>query len=359
MARRPERWLARRGGAVELLRIPALLFGAASGLRAFLYDRRCLPTARVDAPVVSVGNASVGGTGKTPMVAWVVHALAARGFRPGILSRGYGGDGGPNDESRLLGALLPGVPRVEEKDRVRGAWRLLAQGADVVVLDDGFQHRRLHRDLDLVLVDATRPWGLPAPPEGGAPVCALLPRGLLRERPAAVGRADALIVTRADQVGAGELAALEEELQRLAPGRPICRARHRPMRLRLPDGAPQHPSVLSGREVDLVSGIGNPEAFEATARSLGARIGEHRAFPDHHAFGEGDLAGLGADGRWIVTTAKDAARIAGDPARARLHVLEVELALDEGGPVLTALFEALPLGTARRERRALHEGLHG
>jgi tetraacyldisaccharide 4'-kinase len=359
MARRHERWLARRGGAAELLRVPALLFGAASALRASLYDRRWLPVARVDAPVVSVGNASVGGTGKTPMVAWVVHALLARGFRPGILARGYGGRGGPNDESRLLGALHPDVPRVEDKDRVRGALQLIARGADAVVLDDGFQHRRLHRDLDLVLVDATRPWGLPAPPEGGAPVRALLPRGFLRERPAALARADALVVTRADQVSAAELAALEVELERLAPGRPICRARHRPMRLRAPDGAPQHPSVLSGREVDLVSGIGNPEAFEATARSLGARVAEHRALPDHQPFGERDLAGLGAGGRWIVTTAKDAARLGTDPARARLHVLEVELAVDEGAPVLAALFEALPLGAARRERRAFHEGLHG
>jgi len=356
MQARPDRWLARRGGGVELLRVPAFVFGAASGLRGRLYDRGWLPVARLDAPVVCVGNLSAGGTGKTPMVAWVVRALSARGLRPGILARGYGGDGAQNDESLLLGALFPDVPRAQDPDRARGGQRLLEQGADVLVLDDGFQHRRLHRDLDLVLVDATRPWGLPAPPGGGPPVRALLPRGLLREAPAALARADALIVTRADQVDDGALSALVQELQRLAPGRPICRARHRPVRLRAPDGAALPPAALDGREVDLVSAIGNPEAFEATVRALGARPAEHRRFVDHQAFGAGDLAGLGQRGRWIVTTAKDAAR----PGSAGgLHVLEVELSLLEGEPVLDALLSALPAAAARRERRDLHEGLHG
>ncbi len=357
MPRRPERWLARRGGGVELLRVPAFLYGAVAGLRGRMYDRGFLPVQRLDVPVVCVGNLTAGGTGKTPMVAWLAGALARRGLRPGLLSRGYAGDGGGNDEARLLASLCPDVPHVQDPDRVAGGRALAKRGVDVVVMDDGFQHRRLARDLDLVLVDATRPWGLPAPERGGDPVRALIPRGLLRERPEALARADAIVLTRCDQVDAAALEALAGEIERIAPGRPIVRARHRPRSLRGPDGSADHPAALSGRTVDLVSGIGNPEAFEASVRALGAEVAEHRRFPDHHRFAPGDLDGLGADGRWLVTTAKDATRLpAGGPP---VRVLEVELAIDAGLGVLDALLDALPDGRGRRERRNLHEGLHG
>ena len=169
--------LARRGGAVELLWLPALLFGAAARLRGWLYDHRLLPIRQLDTPVVSIGNLSVGGTGKTPMVAHVASRLQEMGLRPGVLSRGYGrGDAEQNEEACLLERLLPGVPQVQDPDRVAGGERLQELGVDVIVLDDGFQHRRLGRDLDICLVDATRPWGLPA--MGHEPVRAPLPRGL-------------------------------------------------------------------------------------------------------------------------------------------------------------------------------------
>ena len=362
-SRRPEVLLARRGGGVELLRLPAALYGAATGIRGALYDRGWLPVERLDVPVVCVGNLTAGGTGKTPMVAHVVRALQARGHRPGLLSRGYGGraddrrKGGANDEGALLAALLPGVPHVFEADRASGGRRLVERGVDAIVMDDGFQHRRLVRDLDLVLVDATRPWGLPAPEDGGAPVRALLPRGLLRESPRALTRAGALVLTRTDQVEAAALDALDAELERLAPGLPRLRAVHRPRRLVSVSGGERALDALRDAEVDLVSGIGNPEAFERTVEELGARVTEHRRFPDHHAFGAGDVAGLGAGGRALVTTAKDAvklARLAPDAL-----ALEVELELVAGAPVLDALLDALPAGRARRERASLHEGLHG
>jgi tetraacyldisaccharide 4'-kinase len=372
--RRPERVLARRGGGVELLRLPALAFGAIAWLRAKLYDRGWLPIERLDVPVVCVGNLTAGGTGKTPMVAWVVRELQTRGWRPGVASRGYRGGGRKdargegNDEARLLARELADVPHVQDADRAAAGRALVARGCDVVVLDDGFQHRRLARDLDVVLVDATRPWGLPTADGSDAePVRALLPRGLLRESPRALARADAIVVTRADQVAPERLAALERELEALAPGRPLCRARHRPNRLRAhgDPAAPMLPSALSGRAVDLLSGVGNPDAFEATVRALGARLREHRRFPDHHPFAPGDLDGLGGTGpngveRWVVTTAKDAARLDGATAASLpLFVLEVDLVVDAGRPVLAALLDALRPGRARRERSALHEGLHG
>jgi len=352
--RRPESIFARRGGSVELLRVPAAVFGFLASVRGGLYDRGLLPVQRLDVPVVCVGNLTTGGTGKTPTVMFVACELARRGLRPGILSRGFKKVDGAGDEARVVARHLPEVPHVEDSDRVRGGLELERRCCDVVVLDVGFQHRRLHRDLDLVLVDATRPWGLPGGTDGEA-VRAVLPRGLLREAPSALARADALVVTRSDQVDAAALAALEGELDRQAPGRPILLARHRPSRLGGSEG--ERPlSELAGREVDLVSGLGNPEAFERTVSGLGARIREHRRFDDHHAYGPSDLDGLGEDGRLLVTSEKDAVKL---PPRAGLRVLEVELALERGTSVFEALLDALPAARAQRERDSVHEGLHG
>lgn len=373
--RRVEDLLAQRGGRVELLRLPAALFGIVAGIRGGLYDRGFLPVGRVDAPVVSVGNLTAGGTGKTPMVMHLAHALLERGRRPGLLSRGYRAPqrtgaqdkqmGSPavgaeveNDEGRLLAQKLPDLPRVQDADRIRGARRLIEAGADVILLDDGFQHRRLHRDLDVVLVDATRPWGLP-PDGSGASVRAYLPRGLLREKPGSLGRADAVCLTRCDQVEEEELDRLESELRFEVPGIALLRARHRPSSVRaIGPGTEElfHPSALAGREVDLVSAIGNPSSFETTVARLGARIRTHRRFPDHHDFSEQDLNGLGDD-RWLVTTEKDAVKL--DSFGRILHVVAVDFVIDQGALVLEALLDALPIGRRDRERRSLHEGLHG
>lgn len=338
---RPEDVLARRGGAVEALWAPALLFGLASEVRRRLYDAGLLPVARASVPVVSLGNLSAGGTGKTPFALWLAKWFQARGRRPGLLSRGYGRQGeGPGDEARMLQERLGGAPQVEDPDRVRGAKALVARGADVVLLDDGFQHRRLARDVDLVLVDATRPFGLPYDTRGRA-LAAPLPRGLLRERPAALARANGIVLTRADQVDGTRRAELLARLERLAPGTPIAIARHAPVRL---VGAKETQSLdaLRGRDVDLVSGIGNPEAFERTVRDLGALVREHRRFPDHHAYADGDLAGLGAGGRWMVTTQKDAVKLADLGAAAgEFWALEVDLAIDGGLGALEALLETV------------------
>ncbi|MBI1379906.1 MAG: tetraacyldisaccharide 4'-kinase [Planctomycetaceae bacterium] len=336
---RPEDVLARRGGAVEALWAPALLFGLASEVRRRLYDGGLLPVARAGVPVVSLGNLSAGGTGKTPFALWLAKWFQARGHKPGLLSRGYGRKGdGPGDEARMLQARLGGAPQVEDPDRVRGAKALVAKGADVVLLDDGFQHRRLARDVDLVLVDATRPFGLPYDARGRA-LAAPLPRGLLRERPAALARADGIVLTRADQVDGTRRAELLARIERLAPGTPVAIARHAPVRL--VGGNEARPlDTLRGCDVDLVSGIGNPEAFERTVRDLGASVREHRRFPDHHAYTEGDLVGLGEGGRWIVTTQKDAVKLADLGAAAGpVWALEVDLAIDGGLGALEALLE--------------------
>jgi tetraacyldisaccharide 4'-kinase len=359
---RPEDHLARRGGAVELLRVASGLFGAAVRVRRFAYDHDLAPSTRVPVPVVSVGNLTTGGTGKTPMCAWIVRELERRGRRPGILSRGYrahaavSNDEGLNDEGLMLARSCPGVPNVADAERVRGARKLVGLGANAIVLDDGFQHRRLARDLDIVLVDATRPWGL-ASVDGREPVRALLPRGLLREPPSSLARADLIVITRCDLVDEPRLAALERDLGYFAPGRPLVRARHAPRVLRDERGHEASLESLRGRAVDLVSALGNPAAFEATVRGCGAIVASHHAFPDHHAFTPRDIEGLPAQSRTLVVSAKDAVKLV--PLGAKFQALEIELELLAGAGVLAALLDALPESESARERAAIHEGLHG
>jgi tetraacyldisaccharide 4'-kinase len=361
---------------VELLRAPAALFALLSTLRRRAYDGGLLPSARLAVPVISVGNLTAGGTGKTPFVALLVAELRRRGLRPGVLSRGYhadsaakgkGADSSPgSDEARMLASQLGACEHVEDPDRIRGGQRLVEAGVDVIVLDDGFQHRRLTRDLDIVLMDATRPFGLPAPPEGGAAVRAFLPRGLLREGLAALARAQAVVLTRTDQAGEAALEELRAMVGRAAPGMAIMLGEHRPVALVAPAASKGGASgqgdsrrltleTLPGVEVDLVSAIGNPQAFEATVRGLGARVCDHRRFQDHHAYKPGDLVGLGQE-RPLLTTAKDRVKL---PPEAPVHVLEVEFSLTAGMPVLAALLDSLPPSEARAQRAALHEGLHG
>lgn len=353
---RADQRLARRGGIVELLHAPAFLFRGVTAVRRVLYDRGLLLSARLDAPVISVGNLSAGGTGKTPAVIDLARRLSALGRRPGLLSRGYkatsDGEGG-NDEAALLAECLPDVPHIANADRVRGGWALIEQGIDVIILDDGFQHRRLSRDIDIVLIDALRPWGLAA--LNGEPVRALLPRGLLREVPCALKRADLIVLTRGDRVSEVERATLMRTIADFAPGVPLCVASHRPVAVRTPAGERLDPGVLRGRTVDLASGIGNPEGFEASIRGLGAEIGTHRRFPDHHAFAAGDLDGLGSDERWTLVTAKDAVKLRGSD----VHVLEIEFVYLEGEAVLQAQLEALRPALHVERLNALHEGLHG
>ncbi len=352
---RPEERLARRGGPVEFLRLPAALFGALVRLRGALYDRGWFPSMELPVPVVCVGNLTAGGTGKTPMVAWVVRELEGHGRRVGILSRGYRSNGDvDNDEALELARRFPLVPHVQDTDRAAGGERLCELGVDVVVMDDGFQHRRLARDLDLVLVDAMRPWGLPRPADGGRAVRALLPRGFLREAPAALTRANAVVLTRADQVEEHDLDLLRAEIAELAPDLAVAEAVHAPVRWRVGD-TNRDPRDLAGREVDLFSGIGNPDAFESTVRSLGAEVRVHRRFRDHHAYAPGDLDGLGECERFVVTTAKDAVKCPGE----KVTVLEVDFVVRSGGTVLEALLAALPRSEGMRARGALHAGLHG
>lgn len=276
---------------------------------------------RLPAPAISVGNITVGGTGKTEAVAFVCRRLLDRGLRPAVLSRGYRRRGreswllvsdgsGPKipvaaagDEPYLLAKRLPGAAVVVGADRLRTAEVAVRTcGCNVLVLDDGFQRRdSIHRDLDIVLVDASDPFG------GDA----LLPAGRLREPAAALAEADLLVITRADQ---HDPASLRERLGKLAPGVPVLAASHEPRLLVSLSGRESvPPAALRQRKIFAVSGIARPDAFLRSLQSLGARIEGQMAFPDHHWYTARDLRCIAVRAKQaeaeVVTTSKDAVRL--------------------------------------------------
>ena len=342
---RPELRLATRGGLKEALRLLTPVYAGVVSVRNSLYDVGALRARRAGVPVISVGNLTTGGTGKTPFVIWLVQRLRALGSNPGVLSRGYGrADGAAeNDEGVLLSECHPELPQVQQADRVAGAAALEALGADLILLDDGFQHRRLARDLDLVLIDTTRPWGLPPAAPGAPPLEALLPQGLLREPVSSVKRADAVVLTRCDQSSEATLAEIEREVRRHAPDVPIAHAVHRPSRVVTPTGT-QEPSWLEGRSVTLLSGVGHPGAFEETARALGAEIRRVHVFDDHHTFTVSEVDGLCEEDTELLVTAKDAVKLrALDVPCASL---EIEMDLIAGEKSLCDLVEAVIKGAS-------------
>jgi tetraacyldisaccharide 4'-kinase len=331
-------WLAiisgeRRGLAAAAARANLTILAGLYRAGLFVRDRRFhLPGAvrRASCPVVSVGNVTVGGTGKTPLVAHLARLVAEMGGRPVILSRGYAAPAGrPNEEALELERLCPGVPHLQNPDRRKALEDWVAQNpCDVAILDDGFQHRGLARDLDIVLIDALRPFGFGH----------VLPRGLLREPLSALRRADLVIITRADLVDAGALAALKQDLAaRARTGAPVLVAGHQPRGLLVADGSRRHADWLRGREVAAACGIGNPEAFRRTLEQCSARVRLFEIFPDHHAYTPADLdhvlrlaeaAGL----KTLVTTGKDWVKwqplLAGSPRRPPVEVAALEVALE-------------------------------
>ena len=283
-------------------------YGGAVRIRNALFDRRLRRIERLPVPVVSVGNVTVGGTGKTPLVMWLVETLRQLARRPGVLARGYGRATGAalNDEGAMLAARYPGLLQVQDPDRVRGGRRLVELGADVVVLDDGFQHRRLHRGCDLVCVDALAPF------QGAL----LLPAGDLREPVVGLGRADAVVLTRADGLSeAGRETAVERLRRACGRDLPVFAARHAPRDLVMhPGGESFDVDALRGRRVGLLSAIGRPEAFEATVAALGADVAWSVRCRDHHRFGEDELREVAdrarRDGVTLVVTEKDEPKLA-------------------------------------------------
>jgi tetraacyldisaccharide 4'-kinase len=332
--------------ALAILGVPALLFGGAVRLRNRYYDRNGVAR-RSDLPVISVGNLTAGGTGKTPIVAWLVHHLRDRGHTPAVVSRGYGGRAGAGphvvslgrgplvgpdhcgDEPFLLARALERTVVIVGADRVAGARAAADAGCDVVVLDDGFQHRRLARDLDMVLLDASNPFGN----------YRLLPAGLLREPVSGLRRADLVMITRSQP---GESFPVIERIVRHHNTRaPIVYAGHRPLGFFDAEG---QPAPRPARAVAFC-GIGNPARFRIDLERAGVDVVTFESWRDHHRFTTDDVRRLerlaARQQAVLVTTEKDLARMQGGDVRPRaghtLLTLRIEAVVHDPPPALGAI----------------------
>jgi tetraacyldisaccharide 4'-kinase len=292
-------------------------YAAAVRARNRGFDRDPAKVRWLPQPVISIGNLTAGGTGKTPVVRWLASRLRDRGRRVAVLSRGYKAavPGSLGDEQRMLDALLndgthssPVLIRADPDRFTAGSAALREHPAiNVLLLDDGFQHRRLGRDFDIVLINAAEPFG-----HGH-----VLPRGLLREPVSGLARAGAILLTHASSVDEAARARIIERVRRHAPEAPVYQCDHSPARLRTPapDGKELPPGELKGRRAFAFCGIGNPRGFEDQIRSLASTLAGRRWFPDHHDYTAPDFAALrtaardaGAD--VMVTTEKDWVKLA-------------------------------------------------
>lgn len=318
-------------------------YGLAVAVRNARYDRGRAAVQGVSVPVIAVGNLTLGGTGKTPMVEWVARWFRDRNLRVAILSRGYGQDEGINDEGRVLEENLPDVPHLQGADRVRLAEVAVEEiESEVLVLDDGFQHRRLKRDLDIVLLDALEPFGLGW----------LFPRGLLREPVRSLKRAGVVVLSRADLVPEATRAAIRAEAEQRAGPLRWVEARHAPLDLLDAEGPTEDISSLAGRSVAAFCGIGNPDGFRKTIEPLAGRLVGFRAWPDHHSYTAADVADLttwvrSLQADLVLTTQKDLVKLrASNLGPVPLRALRIGLEIMSGQTVLE---EALtPFGTRNR-----------
>lgn len=296
----------------------------------------------VDAPVVSVGNLTVGGTGKTPFVCWLAEWFQAHGAPVTLISRGYRAKPGqPNDEALELAARLPTVPHIQNPDRIAAAKEALeANPRQVLLLDDAFQHRRIARDLDIVLLDALQPFGYDH----------LLPRGLLREPVEGLARAHIVALSRSDAVDEAARAAIRRRVEAIAPRAVWLELAHRPTSFVNARAAAQRLDLeaLRGRRVAVFCGIGNPEGFRHTLTGLDLEMVDFRTFADHYSYPAESLTQMES---WIrslgsldavVCTQKDLVKIPRDTiAGLPLWAVEIRLEITVGQELLEACLEPL------------------
>ena len=306
------------------------IYGGIALLRRRRHERA---PARVEKPVISIGNITCGGTGKTPVVEMTARRLLAMGRRPAILTRGYRAPAGSgtNDEMRVLAQNLPEVPQYRCADRRTGAREAIARGADVLVLDDGFQHVKLARDLDIVLIDALDPFA------GGR----VLPAGLLREPLRVLDRAHLFGITRSNLVEGRTLAVLESYLRGRFPRAARVLVETRPLRWTSLGGETSSPESLRGERALVVCAIGNPEAFRRDVASLGVDVADLVSFRDHHAYTPNDVEKLSRraeelGARAVIMTQKDAVKMPVGPVTSSWKYLHIESRVTRGADVYEA-----------------------
>ncbi len=287
-----------------LLAVAAIFYSLVVRLRNLLYSKGLLKVHHVDSAVICIGNITVGGTGKTPLVVWLCN-LITQNCKCAILTRGYKARAQENadfkDEIAILAKSCPEAEVIVNPDRLAGAAEAIDKyAAKVLIMDDGFQHRRLARDLDIAAIDATQPFGYGK----------MLPAGLLRESVSSLNRAGAVVVTRCDQVTEAQLSKLEQKLQAINPGMIIARSIHAPVYAKSMKNKEISLEQLKGKKVFAFCGIGNPDAFLNTIKNLGAELSGSKIYDDHYHYTDACLSEiseraeeLGAD--LILTTQKD------------------------------------------------------
>ena len=305
------------------LSVLALLYAFVVALIRWGYNRGIFRRCRLNAHVISVGNITLGGTGKTPLVEMLARALTAKGKRVAILTRGYAGA----DEANLYRNNLSGVDVVRGKDRCKAGRKAIRKfGADTIILDDGFQHWRLGRDIDIITINANNPFG------NGF----LFPRGILREGLNALKRADVFFITKADlprlcaqgrglslnpKLTNNRLEVLKKRLEKINPRALIVESKHSPAHLTLLNSRHREQDrngvagveELKGKRVALISGIADPEGFKTTVKKLDANVALEFVFPDHYAYRREDILNVinrcRREGIGIaITTQKDSVR---------------------------------------------------
>lgn len=332
-----------------------LVYGLMTRARLALYRRGVFASFDLGVPVISVGNITTGGTGKTPVVAWVAEALAREGLRVCILTRGYGrkdearrvlvsdgetiladaSEGG--DEPRLLAEMLKGRAAVlSDRDRVGAArWARENLGSELFLMDDGFQHLRVKRDLDIVTLDATNPWG------GGR----LLPRGRLREPRSGLKRADLIIITRSEQ--SADINSIKREVEEWSGGKNSLIARTRTRAVRsLNHSEHAISSPASSYRAAAFCALGNSKAFFNHLIRSGFDLTYRRAFTDHHAYTQRDADEMvreakarGAEA--LLTTAKDAVKLRSIRFDLPCFVVEIEFEFENEQTLRKLLREAI------------------
>lgn len=312
--------------------------------RKRLYERGILKIRRLPCPVICVGNLTTGGTGKTPTVITLTRLLQGL-YRLTILTRGYRRRSSnpilvvsdrkeilvnpceSGDEPYLLASALKGTPVIVGTDRFKtGRYSIDKFNTNLLILDDGYQHLGLHRDIDILLIDATNPIG------NGH----LLPKGILREPPSGISRADCIIISRADE---GNREYVEGLFRSYNKDSPVFYAVYKPANLRDIKGKTLGLDYVAGKDIMLFSGIGNPDSFRKTVENIGGKVKGEIIFPDHHWYKEKDIERIIREAerlsvKAIMTTEKDSVRFTDIPLMAELHcnidilILRTEMEID-------------------------------
>ena len=285
------------------LAIPVYWFGWKLKSRRFKNESNIF---QASVPVVSIGNITTGGTGKTPLVRWIAKQLLDRGYRPAILSRGYGASNNEtqpvNDEYRELKWYLPDVPHLQNPNRVESAKKLIAEKmADILVLDDGFQRRQLGRDLNIVVIDATFPFGAGY----------LLPRGLLREPLSELKRADFVLINRCNLVQPDQVETIKKTVRGFTSAT-IQLANTKVAGCVQADGKQLDLSELKNKSIFAFAGIGNPQNFLDLLVRNDLSLSGHRWFPDHYHYQQQDIDELFVESQnaeILICTMKDLVKL--------------------------------------------------